>query len=149
VRNVSQEHPASDLVGTFQSLWLTEIPSGHSQKLCDYVGMAAVAWANNDYIMVTQYVGKKTSRLLLFPVAHLEDALLIDEHALIPLVPPELRPALRENDHVFIEGSRVEHDILYVSVWGYGQHDKNGFRWHCEYALSQHSIACTEMRASH
>jgi hypothetical protein len=149
VRSVSQENPASDLVGTFQSLWLTEIPGGRSQKLCDYVGIAAVAWAGNDYVMMTQYVAKKTSRLLLFPVAHLEDALLIDESTLIRMVPAEVRPALRENDHVFIEASRVENDTLRMSVWGYGQHDKNGFRWHCEYELSQHTIACAEVPVSH
>jgi hypothetical protein len=29
-----------------------------------------------------------------------------------------LRPALRENDHVFVEGSAVEQDTLYLTVFG-------------------------------
>lgn len=74
---------------------------------------------------------------------------MLDKATLIQLVPAELRPALRENDHVFVEGSRVEQDILHLTVWGYGQRDANGFRYRCEYSLREGSISCLEERGAH
>lgn len=118
--------------------------------MCDYVGVAAAGWSsNNDWLVVTQYVGKRTSRALVFSAAMLEDPLMIDKATLTRLVPAELRPALRENDHIFIEGSRVEEETLYLAVWGYGQHDQNGFRWRCEYALRAGTVSCADERAPH
>jgi hypothetical protein len=148
VRNVDREGAATDFVGTFHSLWLTESDTGRSRKLCDYLGAAAVAWSRNDFLIVTQY-SKKTSQALVFSATGSADAVMLDKPTLTYLVPVELRPALRGNDHVFVEASRVEDDTLYLTVWGYGPHDANGFRWHCQYALREGAISCTEDRVAH
>jgi hypothetical protein len=144
VHNVSRENPASDLVGTFQSLWLTDFPSGRSRKLCDYVGVAAVAWAGNEFVLVTEYLNKKTSRALVFSATDPDQAWTIDKPTLLRLLPVELRPTLRENDHVFIEASRMDANALQLTVWGNGQHDANGFRWRCQYALREGTIGCAD-----
>lgn len=148
VRNEEHEGAASDFVGTFRSLWLIEVTTGRSRKLCDYIGVAAVAWSNNDFLVITQYLNKKTSRALVFSAAGPEDAVMLDKPTLIRLVPAELRATLRENDHVFVEGSRVEGETLHLRVWGYGQHDGNGFRWRCEYGLREGGVSCTEQHGS-
>jgi len=147
VRNEEHEGAGSDFVGTFRSLWLIEVATGRSRKLCDYIGVAAVAWSNNDFLVITQYLNKKTSRALVLSAAGPESVLL-DKPTLIRLVPAELRTTLRDNDHVFVEGTRVEGETLHLGVWGYGQHDANGFRWRCEYALREGTIFCTEQRGS-
>ena len=149
VRSVDSQGSASDIVGTFRALWLFELATGRSRKLCDYLGVASVAWSSNDWLVVTQYVGKRTSRALVFSATAAKDPIMLDKITLTRLVPAELRPSLRENDHVFVEGSRVEHDTLYLAVWGYGQHDANGFRWRCEYSLREGTASCVEERGSH
>ncbi len=149
VRNVNPNAPASDFIGTFHSLWLSDNANGRVQKLCDYFGVTAVAWSGNEFIMVTEYLGRKTSRALLFPVADPENVVMIDKATLLRLIPVELRPALRENDHVFVESSRIEQNTLQMRVWGYGQHDANGFRWRCDYALREGTISCATPSTSH
>jgi hypothetical protein len=149
VRSVDAANSTSDFVGTFHALWLYELATGRSRKLCDYIGVAAAAWSDNDFLVVTQYVGKRTSRTLVFSAVHQQDPVMLDSATLIRLLPPELRPALRENDHVFVEGSRVEQDTLHLSVWGYGHRDPNGFRYRCQYNLREGAIACVEGRSSH
>jgi hypothetical protein len=148
VRSVDAAGAASDFVGTFHSLWLFELATGRSRKLCDYLGVASAAWSSNDYLIVTQYVGKRTSRTLVFSAVNAQEPIMLDKTALIQLVATELRPALRENDHVFVEGSRVEQDTLHLSVWGYGSHDPNGFHLRCEYSLREGSISCIEDHGS-
>jgi hypothetical protein len=148
VRSVDAAGTASDFVGTFHSLWLFELSTGHSRKLCDYLGVASAAWSSNDFLVVTQYVGKRTSRTLVFSAVAAQDPVMLDKATLVQLVPPELRPALRENDRVFVEGSRVEQDTLHLTVWGYGPHDPNGFRLRCEYSLREGTISCIEERGS-
>jgi len=142
VRDVDRPGSAGDFVGTFHSLWLTEVATGRSRKLCDYVGLAAVAWSSNDFLVVTQYVSKKTSRALVF-AASSEESVLLDISTLVQMVPVEMRPTLRENDHVFVEASRLEQETFYFRVWGYGKHDRDGFRWNCEYLVSHGSVSCT------
>jgi hypothetical protein len=149
VRNINTEGPATNLGSTFHSLRLYEVATGRSRKLCDYLGVAAVAWSSNDRLVITQYVGKRTSRALVFSAITPDDAIMLDKTMLTRLVPTELRPALRENDHVFLEGSRVEQEMLYLTVWGYGAHDANGFRWHCPYNLQDGEVLCDEERGSH
>lgn len=148
VRNEENGAAGSDFVGTFRSLWLIEVATGHSRKLCDYIGVAAVAWSNNDFLIITQYLNKKTSRALVFSAAGPEESVMLDKPTLIRLVPTELRATLRENDHVFVEGSRVVGETLHLRVWGYGQHDPNGFRWRCEYSLREGGVSCAEQRSS-
>ena len=149
VRSIDSQGSASDIAGTFRALWLFERATGGSRKLCDYLGVASVAWSSNDWLVVTQYVGKRTSRALVFSATAAEEPIMVDKITLTQLVPAELRPSLRENDHVFVEGSRVEHETLYLAVWGYGQHDANGFRWRCEYSLREGTASCLEERGSH
>jgi hypothetical protein len=144
VRNSDREAPLSEYVGTFHSLFLEETGTGRSRKLCDYVGVAAVAWAKNDFLIVTQYVSKHTSRALVFVPDDSRDPVVIDKPLLTNLVPVSLRPPLRENDHVFVEASQVEGDTLTLRVWGYGKHDPQGFRWRCEYGLLEGGISCAE-----
>jgi hypothetical protein len=144
VRNTDREAPLSEYVGTFHFLFLEETASGRSRKLCDYVGVAAVAWAKNDFIIVTQYVSKRTSRALVFVADNSRDPVVIDKALITKLVPSNLRPQLRENDHVFVEASRVEGETLTLRVWGSGQRDANGFSWRCEYNLLEGGISCEE-----
>ena len=144
VRNTDREAPLSEYVGNFHSLFLEETTSGRTRKLCDYVGVAAVAWAKNDFLIVTEYLSKRTSRALIFAADNSRDPVVIDQPLLTNLVPVNLRPQLRENDHVFVEASRVEGETLTLRVWGYGKHDANGFRWRCEYSLLEGAISCEE-----
>ncbi len=144
VRNAEREADASEFVGTFHSLWLIETATGRSRKLCDYVGVAAVTWSKDDFLVVTQYVAKTTSRAMIFSATNPDSPVVLDKPTLIRLVPYEMRPALEENNHVFIEASRLEDDVLYVRVWGYGRHDPNGFRWRCRYATWNGATSCAE-----
>jgi hypothetical protein len=144
VRSTDREAPLSEYVGTFHSLFLEETASGRSRKLCDYVGVAAVAWAKNDFVIVTQYVSKHTSRALVFVADNSRDPVVIDKPLLTNLVPVNFRPQLRENDHVFVEASQVEGETLTLRVWGYGKKDATGFRWRCEYSLLEGGISCEE-----
>ncbi len=149
VRNIDATNSTSDFVGTFHALWLYELATGRSRKLCDYMGVAAAAWSENNFLVVTQYVSKRTSRTLVFSAVNQQDPVMLDSATLIRLLPPDLRAALRENDHVFVEGSRVAQDTLHLSVWGYGQHDRNGFRYRCQYSLHEGAITCVAERGSH
>jgi hypothetical protein len=142
VREVELREPGSEFSGIFHSLWLVETATGRSRKLCEYVGVAAVAWSEKDSLMVTQYLSKKTSRALIFATTSTQEPVVLDVPTLIRMVPVGLRPALRENDHAFVEASRLEGDIFYFQVWGYGQHDRNGFYWNCEYSLGAGNLNC-------
>jgi hypothetical protein len=142
VRDVDLREHGSEFFGIFHSLWLVETANGRSRKLCDYVGLAAVAWSEKDFLIVTQYLSKKTSRALIFATTSTQDPVVLDVPTLIQMVPVELRPALRENDHAFVEASRLEGEIFYFQVWGYGQHERNGFHWNCEYNLGATNLNC-------
>jgi hypothetical protein len=127
VRDADRPGAAGDFVGSFHSLWIVDLSNGNSRKLCDYMGVAAAEWSENDFLLVTEYVGKKTSRAFVFPIVGSRDALLIDKSTVEDAVVPELREILHGNDHVFVEASRLENGIFYFRTWGYGQHDKPGF----------------------
>lgn len=144
VRNSDPKGQSSEYVGTFHSLFLEELSSGRSRKLCDYVGVAAVAWTKNDLLIMTEYLSKRTSRALIFAADNSRDPVVIDQPLLTNLVPVNLRPQLRENDHVFVEALQVEGETLTLRVWGYGKHDANGFRWLCQYSLLEGVISCEE-----
>jgi hypothetical protein len=142
VRDVDLREAGSEFSGIFHSLELVETATGRSRKLCDYVGAAAVAWSEKDSLIVTQYLSKKTSRALIFATTSTQEPVVLDVPTLIQMVAVELRPALRENDHAFVEASRLEGEIFYFQVWGYGQHDRNGFHWNCEYNLGAGNLNC-------
>ena len=142
VRNQERDGSDKEFIGTSHSLWLIEAATGRSRKLCDYLGIAAVAWSNNDSLVVTEYVAKKTSRAWVFSATGQRDPVLLDKVTLTRMVPAEFRSALRENDHVFVEASRAEDETIQFRVWGYGSHDPRGFRWSCTYTLRERSISC-------
>jgi len=142
VRDVDLRESGSEFSGLFHSLWLVETATGRSRKLCEYVGVAAVALSEKDSLMVMQYPSKKTSRALIFATTSTQEPVVLDVPTLIRMVPVGLRPALRENDHAFVEASRLEGDIFYFQVWGYGPHDRNGFHWNCEYGLGAGNLNC-------
>jgi hypothetical protein len=144
VRNNDREAPLSEYAGTFHSLFLEETASGRTRKLCDYVGVVAVACAKNDFLIMTEYLSKRTSRALIFAADNSRDPVVIDQPLLTNLVPVNLRPQLRENDHVFVEASGVEGETLTLRVWGYGRHDAKGFRWQCKYDVLEGAIYCEE-----
>src|SRR6266496_3593090 len=144
VRNVERAGVAGEFVGTFHSLWLFDEATGSSRKLCDYLELAAVAWSGNEFLIVTEYVAKKSSRAMVFSLEGDREPVQLDPPSLIRLLPGEFHPALRENDHVFVEAVRLEERILTLSVRGYGQRDRNGFRWACQYGLRPRLLVCTE-----
>lgn len=149
VRNADIKHSAGEFAGAFRSLWLIESATGRSRKLCDYLGVAAVGWSSEDFLIVTQYVSKKNSRVLVFLAADPDSSIMLDPGTLTQLVPAETRGSLRENDHVFVEGSRVEEETLYLRVWGYGRRDMDGFRWSCKYGLREGNISCSAEAQPH
>ena len=144
VRSAERTAPLSEIVGSFHSLVLEDRTTGSTRILCDYVGLAAVAWAQNDFVIMNQYLSKRTSRAVIFAVNPPGQPLVLDQPSFINLVPVTLRPQLRENDHVFVEASRIEGSILSLRVWGYGKHDAEGFRWRCEYNLLKGEISCEQ-----
>ena len=144
VRNTERAAPMADFAGTFHSLYLEETATGRVRKLCDYVGVAAVAWTPSDRLIVTEYLSKRTSRAVIFSADGMREPVMIDQPLLVELVPVSLRPQLRENDHVFVEASDVVGELLVLRVWGYGKHDAEGFRWRCEYGMVEGRISCAE-----
>jgi hypothetical protein len=143
VRNAERHGSAADIVVIdAQSLWLVEVTTGRSRKLCNYLGVAAVAWSGNDFVVVTEYVGKRTSRAWLFPVVGPYDDVMLDKPTLTHSVPIEFRETFRQNDHVFVEAVSVQDGALLFRVWGYGARNAAGFRLQCEYALREKQITC-------
>lgn len=144
VSTAQRQASASEFAGTFDSLWLTEVASGRMRKLCDYFGVAAVAWSGNDFLLVTQYVGKRASRVLVISIARPDDSVMLDSATLGPMVPPPLQTTLRQNNHVFVEAGTLESGTLHLTVWGYGPNNPKGFRWRCEYTLSEGALSCAD-----
>jgi len=142
VESKDRNGSSAQYVGTFHSLWLTEVATGRSRKLIDYIGLAAVAWSDNEYVVITEYVGRKTSRAMVFPVVEPREPVVLDVSSLIQMIAVEARDTLRGNDHVFIEAVRLQQETFVFRVWGYGQHDPDGFHWNCEYLMSQDKVSC-------
>lgn len=146
IRDVGRQGAASDFVGAFHSLWIIDLVNGSSRKLCDYMGTAAVGWSGSEYLLVTEYVGKKTSRALVFPITATGDPLLIDTTVLERALASEFREVLRDSDHVFVEASSLEKSIFSFRTWGYGPQDKSSFRWKCQYAVVEEKLTCDANR---
>jgi hypothetical protein len=144
VRNVERQGPTTEFVGVYHSLWLVEVATNRSRKLCNYLGVAAVAWSNNDFVIITEYVTKKTSRAFVFPVSETGEAVVFDKPTLLRILPAETRITMEESDHVFVEASRIEGGTLFLRVWGYGPRDRKGFRWSCSYELRGGRITCPD-----
>ena len=144
VSTAQRQASASEFAGTFDSLWLTEVTSGRTRKLCDYFGVAAVAWSGNNFLLVTQYVGKRASRVLVLSIARPDDSVMLDSATLGRMVPLPLQTTLRQNNHVFVEAGSLESGTLHLTVWGYGPNNPKGFRWRCEYGLSEGELSCAD-----
>lgn len=142
VRSVDHVAQPGEFAGVFRTLVVEEVSSGRVRKLYDYVARVAVAWSGNDFIIVTDYVNKKTSRAIVFPVAPDRDGLVLDKTQLIPLLPEEQHVHLEQNDHVFVEASGVEGRVLKLRVWGYGRRDMSGFHYACRYDLILGTALC-------
>ena len=144
VSTAQRQASASEFAGTFDSLWLTEVASGRARKLCDYFGVAAVAWSGNDFLLVTQYVGKRASRVLVISIARPDDSVMLDSATLGRMLPLPLQTTLRQNNHVFVEAGNLESGTLHLTVWGYGSNNPKGFRWRCEYVLNEGALSCAD-----
>jgi len=149
IRSVDHVTGPSDFSGVFRSLVLEEPSSGRSWAIYSYVGRVAVAWSGNRFIIVTDYVSKRTSRALVFAIdSRVEpfsvEKVTLDKVQLAGLLPTEQNVHLLGNDHVFVEVSRVEGDALILRVWGYGARDPKGLRLDCQYDLRSGRAACRE-----
>jgi len=142
VESREREGSASQYIGMFHSLWLTDVATGRSRKLLDYIGLAAVSWSSDDWIVITEYLSKKTSRAMVIAVARPAASVVLDVPALIQMIVVDWRDSLRANDHIFVEAAQLDGEIFHFRVWGYGQHDPNGFHWDCEYSMPQERVAC-------
>lgn len=142
VRSVEHAAAANEFSGVFRTLVLEEVATGKVRKLYDYVGRVAVAWSGNDFIIVTDYVNKKTSRAMVFPVDPARDVLVLDKVQVSSLLPDAQSVHLQQNDHVFVEVSSVEGTVLNLRVWGYGRRDNAGFRYNCRYDLPGGTAVC-------
>jgi hypothetical protein len=148
VRNAEPAAAATEFVGISHSLWLIDVATHRSRRLCDYLGVAAVAWSGNEYVVMTEYVARRTSRARVFPVAESGQAVVLDKPTLLHVLPSELRDALQQTDHVFVEASRLQDGTLFLHVWGNGPRDRNGFRWACSYELRGGRLRCGDDRKS-
>ncbi len=97
---------------------------------------------------MTEYVARRTSRARVFPVAESGQAVVLDKPTLLHVLPSELRDALQQSDHVFVEASRLQDGTLFLHVWGNGPRDRNGFRWACSYELRGGRLRCGDDRKS-
>jgi hypothetical protein len=142
IRSVDQSSRPGELTGIFHTLVIEEPATGSVRKLYDYVGRVAVAWSRSDFIIVTDYVNKKTSRVLVFPMNANREVLVVDKVQMSSLIPETQSIHLQQNDHVFVEVSSVEGTALTLRVWGYGRRDATGFRLQCRYDLAGGTVAC-------
>jgi hypothetical protein len=140
----SIEHTASpgEFSGLFRSLTIEDTVAGTIRGLHNYSGRVAVAWSGNNYIVVTEYLGKRTSRALVFRLDRPLEYIAINKTSLLPHISDELKARMEGNDHVYVEVSRIENGILALKVWGYGNHDPKGFGFGCVYDLDRDRVNC-------
>jgi hypothetical protein len=141
---VPQPHESS---GLFRWLILENTADRSARELYQYVGRVGVAWSGSNFIIVTDYVSKKTARALVFRIDRPDEYLVLDKPSLATQLPDEHRAQLERNDHAFLEVSRIEGGRLILLVWGYGAHDPQGFRLQCAYELDQGTTTCRDVVA--
>lgn len=134
--------------GLFRSLILENTADGSSRELYHYIGRVGVAWSGNNFVIITDYVNKKTARALVFRIDRPDEYLVLDKTSLAARIPCERRVQLERNDHAFLEVSRIEGSVLTLRVWGYGPHDPQGFRFQCTYELDQETTTCRDIVAA-
>jgi hypothetical protein len=148
IRSVDHVSQAHELSGLFRALILQNTADGSTRELYHYVSRVGVAWSGNNFIIVTDYVNKKTARALVFRIDRPDEYLVLDKTNLAARIPDERRIQLERNDHAFLEVSRMEGSMLTLRVWGYGAHDPQGFRFQCAYELDQGTTTCRDMVAA-
>lgn len=144
IRSVEHRAGAREFSGVFRSLVLEDTATSARRGLYNYVGRIAIAWSGSEYLIATDYVGKRTSRALVFRMKFLDEYTVIDKTYLANRVTEDLRAQLELNDHVFVEAFGVEKRDLMLRVWGYGAHNPNGFRVQCTYDLINGNTSCRE-----
>lgn len=144
IRSVERTPQPGEFVGVFRALIVEEIATHKTRVLCDYLGRAAVAWSENNYIIVTDYVGKRTSRALVFSVDQDAGGFVVDKNDLQRRVSASFSEQLRGNQHVFVEAVKVQGGRLSLRVWGYGTHDPRGFRLFCDLELDTGNATCSD-----
>jgi hypothetical protein len=108
IRSVDHSAAANEFSGVFRTLVLEEVATGKVRKLYDYVGRVAVAWSDNDFIIVTDYVNKKTSRAMVFPADPARDVLALDKVQMSSLIPDEQSVHLQQRGSVERGGNSAE-----------------------------------------
>ena len=144
IRSIERTPQPGEFVGLFRALIVEEIATHKTRVLCDYLGRAAVAWSENNYIIVTDYVGKRTSRALVFRVDQDAGGFVVDKNDLQRRVSAPFSEQLRGNQHVFVEALKVRAGRLGLRVWGYGTHDPQGFRLFCDLELDTDNATCND-----
>lgn len=148
IRSIDHVPQAHEFSGLFRELILENIADGSTRELFDYVSRVGVAWSGNNFIIVTDYVSKKTARALVFRIDRPDEYVVLDKPSLAARIPDEHRIQLDRNDHAFLEVSRIEGSVLTLRVWGYGAHDPQGFRFQCAYELDQGTTTCRDVVAA-
>jgi len=148
IRSVDYAPRPHEFSGLFRSLILQNTTDGSARELYHYVGRVGVAWSGNNFLIVTDYVSKKTARALVFRIDRPDEYLVLDKPSLAARIPEERRVQLERNDHAFLEVSLIEGSGLTIRVWGYGAHDPQGFRFQCTYELDQGTTACRDIVAT-
>ncbi len=148
IRSVDYVPQAHEFSGLFRALILENLADGSTRELYHYVNRVGVAWSGNNFIIITDYVSKKTARALLFRIDQPGEYVVFDKPSLAARIPHERRIQLERNDHAFLEVSRLDGSVLTVRVWGYGAHDPQGFRFQCEYELDQGTTTCRDVVAA-
>jgi hypothetical protein len=148
IRSVDYAPRLHEFSGLFRSLIVENAADGSARELYHYVSRVGVAWSGNNFIIVTDYVNKKTARALVFRVDRPDEYLVLDKPSLAARIPDDRRVQLERNDHAFLEVSRIEGSVLILRVWGYGAHDPQGFRFQCTYELDQGTTTCRDIVAA-
>ena len=68
VRSVDPVTGPSEISGVFHSLVLEGVATGSVRTLYRYVGRVALAWSGSNFVIVSDYLSKRTARALVFPV---------------------------------------------------------------------------------
>ncbi len=144
IRSVEHSGPTHEFSGVFRTLVLQEVATGVTRGLFNYLGRVGVAWSGSNFVIVTEYVSKKTSRALVFRLDRPDEYQVIDKPNLALQLHDERRAQLERNDHVYVEVSRIDGIVLTLRVWGYGAHDPQGFRFQCAYDLNVGAASCRE-----
>ena len=143
LRSIDPPRQPGSLTSVFHSLVLEDRATGTSRRLYDYLYKISVAWSG-DRIIATEYLSRRGSRALVFSVDPKADTFVIDRIALADRVPIEVGGRLRWNDHVFVEAVHLDGKMLQLRAWGYGAHDRSGFRLACELDLEQAIASCQD-----